>query len=165
MRLSISRAELAAFLIAAKQRTFASGEDAKRLRDGGRLFAHREGDWSYRDQYYGSRFDSGLEVVVFATVPVWAMVYRGGMLAKYDPDAAAAFAVLKDALRRPPADLPVRGPAHLVAGIWEYACRVRGSLFEFSGEEIMRRGGRRAYYRAFTGGTLRHRSHDIEFIA
>jgi hypothetical protein len=163
--LSISCAELAAFLIAAKQRTFASGKDAKRLRDGGRLFAHREGNWSYRDQYYGSRFDSGLEVVVFAKVPVWAMVYRGGMLPKYDREAVEAFAILKDALRRPPAEIPVRGPAHLVVGIWEYACQVRGSLVEFSGKEIMRREGRPAYYRAFSGGALRHRRHDIEFIA
>lgn len=70
------------FLISAKKSTYAGSDDETSLPnpllDQSMQLEFREGDWLYRDIYYGMSFFSGIEVIYFSGKPLWSMTYSGG---------------------------------------------------------------------------------------
>ena len=70
---------------------------------GSRQLEYRDLAWCYRDIYFGLAAFSGQETVSHEEVPVWAMVYAGGVL----PDAARPPRGVYACLRRSLALVPV----------------------------------------------------------
>lgn len=105
--------ELEAFLCTAYQAAWP--HNVITIADGSRFDSFEEVSvdqqpWSYRDLFYGSANDAGLEVVRFHGMPVWANTYRGGLTvpaAEHD-----VFAFLIEALDAPgtPSTFRIRGP-------------------------------------------------------
>lgn len=123
-------------------------EDARQLE-------FRQGRYLYRDIYVGSAHFVGQEVVYQDGKALWSLAYSGGILAGVAvQDAPAIYALLRQALLAPPADLPLRGPASLEATGMRYSCTVHGGLQRFHGEEHITRQGEPVYALHFSGGLV-----------
>lgn len=69
------------FVLAAKAACYVgSGERAEPSRIGAKDLCFEQGDWSYRDSYFGGTDFIGQETVWVQTTPVWAMNYYGAVL-------------------------------------------------------------------------------------
>ena len=71
-----------AFLIQAKLHTYAAQGDAANvmpLLSGAKQLEYREGDWFYRDIYFGGDYFVGQETIYFQERPFWSMGYAGGL--------------------------------------------------------------------------------------
>ncbi|WP_028534989.1 DUF5680 domain-containing protein [Paludibacterium yongneupense] len=149
--------DLPAFLRRAKQASYAAGGDAATpapLPDMQQL-EFRDGDFSYRDVFAGSTHFAGQEIVYQSERAAWAMSYSGGLA--HDVDAALAlevYAFLREALRRQPLDMPLRGPALFGQDGLRYDCRTTGTLECFHGTETIRQGMQTLYTLHFSGGCL-----------
>jgi hypothetical protein len=70
--------DLNAFIVKAKRATYVgSGEKAEPSRLGSHDLTFSEGNWSYRDSYFGGTDFLGHEAVWLKGEPVWAMSYYG----------------------------------------------------------------------------------------
>jgi len=144
---------LASFIGDAKAATFAGTGKRTKRRDF-RFYDFRRGEWDYHDGYTGNLLDTGMEVVRFHRRPVWAMVYRGGVLPDHTGDSAAIFEFLKEALRQATPDMPVRGPARYERGVLEYVSKTDGDLYEFAGREVITANGVAVYWHSYQGGLV-----------
>ena len=157
MRVNV--AELTPFLVEAKRRTYAAqGDEAgvsPPLVPGSRQLEYRDLEWLYRDIYVGVAAFSGQETVSHAEVPVWAMVYSGGLL----PDAARptreVYAFLRRALLKVPDSRPYRGPPMFQEGDFVYVNQWEGGPEHFRGVERIAQDGRHIYELVYAGGLLR----------
>ena len=87
------------FIVAAKRACYAGGGGiAQSCRVGSHDLVHEDGDWSYRDSYFGGTDFLGQEVVWLESEPVWAMNYYGAVLRAHLIDSARAGATIKAAL-------------------------------------------------------------------
>lgn len=69
------------FLIRAKKATYvAGGAKDQPSRPGSRDLSFHDGDWTYRDSYFGGTDFIGQEVVWFTGEPVWSLTYYGYIL-------------------------------------------------------------------------------------
>ena len=79
----ISKMRLAAFLVAAKRRTYAGLDDdatvASPVFRGSKQLEYRESDLHYRDIYFGMSFFVGQETVMANDRVIWSMSYSGGV--------------------------------------------------------------------------------------
>ncbi len=124
------------FLVKAKIHTYASaGEGGERnLDDGSKELIYEEGEWKYRDRYFGSDRFIGEEIVWQNGVVAWAMNYYGGVTAD-EVSAEKVYEFLKKALRQVEKDRPFRGPLELKEGAWEYHNENEGTIDDFKGRE------------------------------
>src|ERR1700730_7804585 len=78
-----SKTRLAAFLVAAKRKTYAGLDDdatiAAPLLRGSKQLEYREPDLHYRDIYFGMAFFVGQETVTANARVIWSMSYAGGV--------------------------------------------------------------------------------------
>lgn len=114
----------------------------------------RLGQWEYLDTFAGATTDIGLEVVFYRRLPVWGVVYRGGVLTS-SPSVADVFAFLSEALDAPSdTSLPIRGPARYRdrSGLWDYTFRIDGGFDSFVGAERILHRNRLCYERGLLGG-------------
>jgi len=75
----MSNQNLVKFLQNAKRKTFASLISFSRsTSDGGKEYTYQEGDFVYKDKYFGSVVDTGQELVWHQDKLIWSMAYRGG---------------------------------------------------------------------------------------
>jgi hypothetical protein len=65
--------ELNQFIVKANKRTYASGNEGKKLSDGGKAFVYEEDGFKLRDVYYGFSPFAGQTVVWKDDEPVWIM--------------------------------------------------------------------------------------------
>lgn len=145
---------LAKFLQKAKRKTFASKLSIPRLnRDGSKEYVYRDGDWLYKDRYFGSLVDTGQEVVFHKGRLVWSMSYRGGMFNNYKNLSKRCFSFLKKCLMEAPIEFPIRGPPRYNYGELLYENHWKGSLDDFVGEERISLRGNQIYFRNYLGGT------------
>jgi len=146
---------LAEFLVKAKVNTYASaGEGGEtNLADGGKELIYSEGEWKYRDRYFGSVKFAGEEVVWKEGEAVWAMNYYGNQTDLKIP-AADFSGFLKNALRQVRADRPFRGPLELIEGDWRYNNESEGSTADFHGQEKIFFEGRPVYELKYHGGDI-----------
>lgn len=131
------------FLISAKKSTYAGSDDdttlADPLRDHSMQLEYREGDWFYRDIYYGMSFFSGMEVIHLSGRPLWSMAYSGGAhLAVDSLETRQIYKFLRSTLSDPPFKFPVRGPTVFSDEEYGYKMQSEGDLIGFSGKETIR---------------------------
>ncbi|TAL20188.1 hypothetical protein EPN90_01480 [Patescibacteria group bacterium] len=148
--------QLEDFLVKAKINTYASvGEGGERkLDDGGKEFVYEEGEWKYRDRYFGFSPFIGEEVVWKDGKVIWAMNYYGRVLSeKVSPEEIYQF--LKKILRQVRAERPYRGPRQFKEGDFSYKNSNHGALEDFEGLEIILYQGSRIYELRYIGGIVK----------
>lgn len=146
--------ELTLFLIEAKKKTFASNLSFPRLKlDGSKEYTYRKGFFVYQDNYFGSSLDTGRELVFFKGTLLWSMSYRGGMIQGEETLSKSCFSFLKECLRNPPQEFPVRGPCYYKNKNFVYINFWKGTLEDFVGEERIFFGKKQVYFRNYLGGT------------
>jgi hypothetical protein len=146
--------ELVAFLIKAKQQTYASGKSPDHSsRPNSHDLHFAEGDFAYIDTYLGGFHFIGEEAVWHNGKPAWGMNYYGKMLVDVIPAGFSEF--LKAALLRVPAEAPFRGPAEYRDGAFSYHCRVDGGLERYVGDEEIWLNDKPIYWLAFHGGEIK----------
>ena len=143
------------FLVRAKAHTYASeGEGGEReLEDGGKELVFRDGEYAYRDRYYGFNPFAGEEVVRQGEQVVWAMNYYGGVTDS-TVSSIDVYRFLQSALRRVAPDRPFRGPSEFSDGAFTYRNESTGDLGRFSGSETILHRGREIYRLDYHGGRV-----------
>jgi len=160
IRLKVSLERLCRFLVDAKFATFAG--NGPRVKSGYiRIYRYSEDDWDYEDRYTGNLLDTGMEIVRLRSYPIWTMCYRGGMLIGARHLSRQTFDFLKEALRRPPLETPIRGPPRYSRNKWVYENSIDGGLTEFTGFERILLGSEAVYQRRYLGGLVHDRGYNI----
>lgn len=155
----LEKERLIRFLAEAKRNTYAAqGDEASvpPLLAGSKQLEYAEGDYRYRDIYFGMDFFAGQEVVELEGRPVWTMVYSGGVTMSPASRArtAAVYQFLRSALRQADAHQPYRGPKRWLEGDWEYRNAFEGGLESFHGVESILLDGESVYELHYSGGLL-----------
>ncbi|MBI2013663.1 MAG: XRE family transcriptional regulator [Candidatus Colwellbacteria bacterium] len=144
------------FLVRAKINTYATAGEGgeKRLNDGSKELIYKEGDFIYRDRYFGALSFVGEEIVFKNKIPIWGMNYCGATM---DPsmtnEKVADF--LKRALRAVTSDMPFRGPSEFKEGDWFYINQVSGDVNSFSGHEEIKYKDHAVYKLDYHGGIIK----------
>ena len=71
--------KLRKFLIKANKMGYAAGDTVEitKEKDGSKTIAYKDGDWMFRDNYFGGEPYGGREVIFYKDKPIWMMVYYG----------------------------------------------------------------------------------------
>jgi hypothetical protein len=148
--------ELDEFLIKAKTGTYASNGEAseQRLPDGSLELTYCEGEFSYRDRYFGFDPFSGQEIVFKEGKAIWSMNYYGRTVDKKFP-AEEIYAFLQKALRQVTLVRPFRGPSIFAEGDFMYNDESSGTLENFSGAERILSNRHKVYTLKYHGGTIK----------
>ncbi len=144
---------LAEFLVAAKRGAHASGAPGRKEKDHSTTQSYDEGDWSYKDQYFGSDNFIGHETVWRMKKPVWGMNYHGVRLDTLFEEERL-FAFLREALQRLESSKPFRGPENYQSGNLTYSNFATGDLANFRGVEFIYQTGRTLYQLDYHGGFI-----------
>lgn len=148
--------QFANFLVEAKRNTYASESPINAsvpILESSRQLQCSSGNFLYRDIYFGSERFSGIEVAYEGKVPIWTMVYSGGMLSP--TYSAAVYAFLKKALREVSTEFPVRGPKAFKESLFTYENHFNGSGERFHGEEYILSEGVEVYQMNYHGGLIK----------
>ena len=144
------------FLVKAKISTYASGDDSKRvnLPDGSYELIFSEGDFKYRDRYFGGTAFSGEEVVWKKDRVIWSMNYYGTLLCRRISSKKLNI-FLRDALALVEETSPFRGPKLFKKDDYEYVTEFSGDTSHFSGTETIYLRGKKVYELHFHGGSIK----------
>ena len=158
MPFNTTQDEFTVFLVNAKIATYASGSDdfsvSPALTNSHQL-EYLEGEWRYRDIYYGGLHFIGMETVFQGAFPIWGMSYYGGVLpGSNDGQIAGMPPVLKAALRQVPLDAPYRGPSSFDMDDYHYENDIHGDISSFHGAEIIRFEKKAIYRLYYSGGVV-----------
>lgn len=150
-----SNSELIKFLIKAKISTYASNGEGgeRRLEDGSKELTYQEGNFKYRDRYFGSYAFVGEEVVWESGAPVWSMNYHGRIVSDLLSDQVVA-EFLKKAMRQVKEERPFRGPEIFKEGYFEYRDKSDGDVSDFIGTEKIYYKGEEVYVLDYHGGFI-----------
>ena len=144
------------FIVAAKSTTYVGGgSPAEPSRRGSHDLTFADGDWSYRDSYFGGTDFLGQEVVWFAGEPVWAMNYYGYILRPDLIDGARAGLTIKAALSALYAEGRFLGGFDWTGEHGHYADRTSGDVTHLSGTETITVAAAIAYRLDYCGGLVR----------
>jgi hypothetical protein len=148
------------FLLTAKRATYAGQDDeatVTSLVPGSKQLEYHDGDYLYRDIYFGMAYFVGQEVVSYRGQAVWSMSYAGGVVpARRDrPDPRAIYTFLRLALQHGSESEPYRGPATFSRDSLTYTNSSSGNLDAFWGIEEIVYDGARVYECRYAGGVLR----------
>ncbi len=158
--MTIIHEHLINFLVEAKRSTYASQGDeasAPPLLNGSKQLEYRNGDYFYRDIYFGSGFFIGQETVEFGRHPIWSMVYSGGIII---PEAnwtviGPIYGFLRQALRLVDTESIFRGPKHYESEDYAFHNEYEGTISCFQGKETIVREGKKVYELHYNGGIIR----------
>ncbi|HEY3476261.1 MAG TPA: DUF5680 domain-containing protein [Anaerolineales bacterium] len=147
--------EFVSFLLTAKQKTYATGGEGneRSLDDGTREMSYREGNFFYRDRYFGFTPFIGEEVVWEDGKVVWAMNYYG-MVTDESVSAGDVYRFLQKAIQRVGAERPFRGPDEYEEGDFLYKDASEGNVDQFSGEETIFFQKKQVYLLMYHGGKV-----------
>ncbi|WP_163834036.1 DUF5680 domain-containing protein [Spartinivicinus ruber] len=145
---------LVAFLRSAKATGYQwiGGNEGQPCRDQSRQFLYTEGDYHYRDHYFGFRQFGGEEVVWLNQQPLWQMLYFGHIIPSQVCEPVFAF--LQKALQQPDMMLPLRGPKQFSQDQWQYQLTIEGGLQQFQGIEKVLLVDKLVYQMHLMGGCL-----------
>ena len=148
------------FLLEAKRATYAGQSDEATvtpLVPGSKQLEYGDGDYFYRDIYFGMAYFVGQELVSHRQQAIWSMSYAGGVtpVSGDSSDTRTIYAALRMALRHGSKDEPYRGPATFSHDALTYTNSSSGSLDAFWGVEQISRDGVRVYECRYAGGFLR----------
>ncbi len=135
--------DLEKFLGKTLSQTYATGENKiiTPERPGFEEYGLTEGDWSYRDSYFGGSISWGQESVFYQGVPAWSLIYGGGMLKELWDDKELeklTFGVMKKALihsRNGKDEFLPRGPRCFRDDTSVYIAEWEGDITWFRGQE------------------------------
>ena len=147
--------DLTSFLLKAKLKTYATGGEGneRNLDDGTREMSYREGNFFYRDRYFGFNPFIGQEVVWENDKVVWAMNYYG-MVTDESVSAGDVYHFLQKAMQHVGAERPFRGPDEYKDGDFLYKDASEGNLSQFSGEETIFFQNKQVYLLTYRGGKV-----------
>ncbi|MEY2930178.1 MAG: hypothetical protein RL033_927 [Pseudomonadota bacterium] len=147
---------LEAFVVAAKRATYVgNGRRAESSRSGSHDLTFEEGEFAYRDSYFGGTDFLGQEVVWHEGQPVWAMSYYGYIIAPERIDAARAGATIKAALSALYEQGRFLGGFEWSGPYGTYRDRSTGEVTRFQGRETITVGDVEAYALDYFGGLVK----------
>ncbi len=147
--------QLKEFLVEAKNNTYASESPvvfSEPYLESSKQFQYSSGRYLYRDIFFGSDKFSGIEVVYEDKIPIWTMVYSGGL--DYPIDSREVYCFLKKALRNISNEFPARGPRIFREGHLTYENNYEGSIERFHGEEYILFNNSEVYRLSYYGGIV-----------
>lgn len=152
----VDLAALNAFVVAAKRATYVGdGVRAEPSRPGAHDLTFIDGDWSYRDSYFGGTDFIGQEVLWRGGEPIWAMNYYGYIARPDLIDGARAGATIKVALSAMYAEGRFLGGWDFDGPHGRYRDRSTGDVSHFHGRETITVGGIEAYALDYLGGLVK----------
>jgi hypothetical protein len=144
------------FIVLAKRQTYVGdGVKAAAGRPGAHDLTFAQGDWSYRDSYFGGTDFLGQETVWLRGEPVWAMNYYGYVLRPDLIDASRAGATIKAALSAMYAEGRFLGGFEWSGPHGIYRDTSTGDAAHFHGREAIEVGGVEAYALDYFGGLVK----------
>jgi hypothetical protein len=143
------------FLVKSKKNTYASNGEfgEKRLADGVKELTFKEGNFFYRDRYYGSNKFIGQEVVFYRKKAVWAMNYSGRCF-NGDIPVKEIYVFLKKCLKKVSVKNIFRGPENYKLGEFKYKNKSNGDIEYFLGEELIYFENKKVYELKYHGGFI-----------
>ena len=146
------------FLVKAKIESYASGGEGgeKKLPDGTKELNYEEGNFKYRDRYFGFNPFSGEEVVWENGKVIWVMNYYGETFGNIFL-AKKVFEFLKKAMKQITAERPFRGPKNFKEDDFEYTDENKGNVGNFEGVERIFYKGKEIYNLVYHGGFVRNK--------
>ena len=145
--------QLKNFLIEAAEHGYGAGVSSTLEKDTSHTIEYVSENFKMHDNFFGGEPYGGREVVFYKGKPAWIMVYYGAVDSS-TKDFNPVYEVLKKALMNFPKDLPLRGPASLKDGSFEYKNKWQGNLASFSGKEIILKNGKEVYFANYSGGLV-----------
>jgi hypothetical protein len=146
---------LSTFIVAAKRTTYVGGERAEPSRTGSHDLTFEQGNWRYRDSYFGGTDFIGQEVVWRDDEPVWAMNYYGYVLRPDLIDASRAGATIRAALSAMYAEGRFLGGFEWAGPHGTYRDTSHGGVEHFLGREVILVRGTEAYALDYLGGLIK----------
>jgi hypothetical protein len=144
------------FIIRAKKATYVGdGAKASSSRQGSHDLTYEDGDWCYRDSYFGGIDFLGQEVVWHQTKPVWSMCYYGYILRPDMISAAEAGNLLKAALSKPDSQGRLLDNLSHSHNDMTYNIASSGSFEHFKGRETIHVHNELAYALDYFGGLIK----------
>lgn len=148
--------ELNRFIVAAKQGCYVGGgERAAPSRTGSHDLVWSDGDWHYRDSYFGGTDFIGQETVWRGDMPVWAMNYYGFIIRLDLIDGTRAGETIKAALSAMYGEGRFLGGFSWLGPHGRYEDRSEGDVEQFFGREAISCDGIEAYALHYHGGLIR----------
>lgn len=143
------------FLVRAKINTYASsGEGGERsLEDGSKELIYQEGNYKYRDRYFGFSPFIGEEIVWENEKAIWGMNYYGQILSE-KVDAKELYRFLQKAMQQVKTERPFRGPIQLEEGDWMYQDKNEGDVGSFGGSEMILFRNENVFELEYQGGFI-----------
>jgi len=143
------------FIVAAKAATYVGdGTQAEPCRPKSHDLVFTQGDFSYRDSYFGGSDFIGEEVVYHKGVPVWGMNYYGVILKPDKIDAAEAGEMIKASLSCLYAEGRFLGGWQHQQADLTYYDTPTGDLTHFTGREWIEKSGEKVYELVYHGGLI-----------
>jgi hypothetical protein len=144
------------FIVQAKRQTYVGGGvRAEPSRTGAHDLTFADGDWSYRDSYFGGTDFIGQESVWLRGEPVWAMNYYGYILHPDLIDAHRAGDTIKAALSAMYAEGRFLGGFEWRGAHGFYRDSSTGDAAHFHGREVIEVDGVEAYALDYFGGLIK----------
>jgi Domain of unknown function (DUF5680) len=144
------------FIVSAKRACYVgSGAAVEPSRLGSRDLAYQDGDYAYRDSYFGNVDFLGQETVWFKGNPVWAMNYYGYIIRTDLIDASRTGATIKAALTAMYAENRFLGGFAWTGPHGTYADGSTGDHQHFHGHEYITVDGVKAYALDYFGGVIK----------
>ena len=148
--------KLEQFIVKAKISAYASGGEGGEgiLADGCKELTFQEGNFKYRDRYFGWNPFVGEEVVWQGDKVIWAMNYYGIVFNEVVP-VGQVYQFLQKAMNQVAEDRPFRGPCYLKEEDFEYRDESHGTFERFTGLERIYYQGQDIYRLDYHGGTVK----------
>lgn len=146
--------DYASFLADAKAKGYSSGVlYMPGAIKGTKEFSYEKGKLKYIDIYSGSLFFLGQELILEGNIPQWGMVYSGGLMDD-NYGTKEVYDFLKEALKRMPEELPLRGKEFFSNSRFVYKNFIEGNFDHFMGYEIIEQEDNLVYELHYSGGFI-----------
>ena len=148
--------ELREFIVKAKTATYAGNAKAETLEDNARQLVFKEGNFAYRDRYFGFNPFFGGEIVFENNKAIWGMNYFGEITST-SISADKVYEFLRKAMKLVSKERPFRGPVSFKEGEYEYSDESNGGIDSFSGIEKIYSKGKQVYKLEYHGGFIKEK--------
>ena len=151
--------EIRKFILEAGKVDYSTGNEdfQKKETDGSLTIKYQNGDWQFRDNWFGGEPFAGQTVIWYKEEPIWTNVYYGGIHPKVEK-SKEVLKFLQLALKNAPEDLPIRGPSEFHQGEFRYLNVIQGELENFAGQEVIFQNGKEVYKAQYMGGLVDQRN-------
>lgn len=150
----INKEKLKRFLLESNKSGYASGNSSTWTKESDRstTITYEKGNWKSHDNYFGGEPYGGRVIVFYKEKPVWIMVYYGWIEKGFGNKPI--YAVLQNALKRMPENMPLRGPKEYKEESYIYENQWEGNIGRYSGQEEILQEGKRVYEAIYLGGLI-----------